>query len=294
MTPLRRRMIDAMVRRGFALRTQESYVDAIARMSRFYGRDPTSYTVADVEAYLRYLIQERKLSYSTVNQAACASRFLFEKVLGHERARFPIPCAKVSRTQPHLLARAEIAALFAACIHPMHRTLLQTVYAAGLRVSEACALRVEDIDSQPDRMSVRVEQGKGAKDRYTLLAPTLCEQLRLHVRSYHTRQWLFPKRDGDSHLTIESAQRAYQGARTRAHITKPGGIHTLRHCFATHLLEGGVDLYTIQRLLGHGHIGTTSRYLHLTSPQFAAPKGVDPLDLLAGLPPIGAPSPAHS
>ncbi len=293
MTPLRRRMIDAMVQRGFALRTQESYVDAIVRLSRFYGRDPTSYTIADVEAYLLYLIQERKLSYSTVNQAACASRFLFETVLGHERTLFPIPCAKVPRTQPHLLARAEIAALFAACIHPLHRTLLQTIYAAGLRVSEACALRVADIDSQPDRMTVRVEQGKGAKDRYTLLTPTLCEQLRLHVRSYHTRQWLFPKRDGDSHLTIESAQRAYHGARSRAHITKPGGIHTLRHCFATHLLEGGVDLYTIQRLLGHGHIGTTSRYLHLTSPQFAAPKGVDPLDLLAGLPRVPTPPPAY-
>lgn len=292
MTPLRRRMIDAMVQRGFALRTQESYVDAIVRMSRFYGRDPSTYTVADVEAYLLYLIKERKLSYSTVNQAACASRFLFETVLGHGRTRFPIPCAKVPQTQPHLLARAEIAALFAACIHPLHRTLLQTIYAAGLRVSEACALRVADIDSQPDRMSVRVEQGKGAKDRYTLLTPTLCEQLRQHVRSYHPRQWLFPKRDGGSHLTIESAQRAYQGARARARITKPGGIHTLRHCFATHLLEGGVDLYTIQRLLGHGHIGTTSRYLHLTSAQFAAPKGVDPLDLLAGLP--GLPTPPQA
>lgn len=284
MTPLRRRMIDAMIQRGFAQRTQESYVEAIVRMSRHYGRDPATYTAAEVEAYLLYLIKERKLSYSTVNQAACASRFLFLTVLGYECARFPIPCAKAPQTQPHLLARAEIAALFAACVHPLHRTLLQTIYAAGLRVSEACALRVTDIDSQPDRMSVRVEQGKGAKDRYTLLAPTLYAHLREHARSYQTRQWLFPRRDGHRPLTIESAQRAYQGARARAGITKPGGIHTLRHCFATHLLEGGVDLYTIQRLLGHGHIGTTSRYLHLTSPQFAAPKGIDPLDLLAGLP----------
>jgi integrase/recombinase XerD len=283
MTPLRRRMIDAMVQRGFALRTQESYVDAIVRMSRYFRRDPASYTVAEVQTYLLYLLQERKLSYSTVNQAGCACRFLFEAVLGHERARFPIPCAKAPQTQPFLLGRGEIAALFAACAHPLHRTLLQTIYAAGLRVSEACMLRVIDIDSQPDRMCVRVEQGKGAKDRYTLLAPTLLEQLRRHVQSYHPRQWLFCKRDGSGPLTIESAQRIYQSARARAEITKPGGIHTLRHCFATHLLEGGVDLYTIQRLLGHGHIGTTSRYLHLTSPQFAAPKGVDPLDLLAGL-----------
>lgn len=283
MTPLRRRMIDAMVLRGFALRTQESYVDAIVRMSKYFRRDPAGYTVAEVQAYLLYLLQERKLSYSTVNQAGCACRFLFETVLGHERARFPIACAKVPQTQPFLLGRGEIAGLFAACVHPLHRMLLETIYAAGLRVSEACALRVIDIDSQPDRMCVRVQQGKGAKDRYTLLAPTLLEALRHYVRVYHPRQWLFCKRPGGGPLTIESAQRAYQGARTRAQITKPGGIHTLRHCFATHLLEGGVDLYTIQRLLGHGHIGTTSRYLHLTSPQFAPPKGVDPLDLLAGL-----------
>lgn len=182
-----------------------------------------------------------------------------------------------------LLARAEIAALFAACRQPMHRTLLQTS-AAGLRVSEACALRVADVDSQPDRMCLRVEQGKGARDRYTLLAPTLLLQLRQHARRTQPTRWLFTQRHSNEPLSIESAQRAYQGARHRARIMKPGGIHTLRHCFATHLLEGGVDLFTIQKLLGHGYISTTSRYLHLTSPQFAAPKGIDPLDLLAGLP----------
>lgn len=284
MTPLRHRMIDAMVQRGFAPRTQESYVDAIARMAKYYRRDPATYAAADVEAYLLHLIKDKKLSYSTVNQAACASRFLFETVLGHERARFPIPMAKVPQTQPHLLARAEIAALFAACHQLTHLTLLQTIYAGGLRVSEACALQITDVDSQPDRMCLRVEQGKGAKDRYTLLAPTLLGQLRQHVRRTQPVRWLFTNRDGSGPLSIVTAQRAYQGARHRARIMKPGGIHTLRHCFATHLLEGGVDLFTIQKLLGHGYISTTSRYLHLTSPQFAAPKDVNPLDLLAGLP----------
>ena len=284
MTPLRHRMIDAMVQRGFAPRTQESYVDAIARMAKYYRRDPATYAAADVEAYLLHLIKDKKLSYSTVNQAACASRFLFETVLSHERAQFLIPIAKVPQTQPQLLARAEIAALFAACTQPLHRILLQTIYAAGLRVSEACALQVTDVDSQPDRMCLRVEQGKGAKDRYTLLTPTLLDQLRRHARRTHLARWLFTKRDSDEQLPIQSAQRIYQHARHCARITKPGGIHTLRHCFATHLLEGGVDLFTIQKLLGHGYISTTSRYLHLTSPQFAAPKDVNPLDLLAGLP----------
>ena len=284
MTRFRQRMLDAMVQRGFALRTQESYVEAVARMAKYYRRDPATLAADEVQAYLLHLRQDRHLSFSTVNQAASANRFLYEVVLGHERVQFPIPHAKAPDKQPQVLARAELAALFAACRQPLHRALLQTIYAGGLRVSEACALRVADIDSQPDRMCLRIEQGKGARDRYTLLAPTLLSVLRGYVRSGRPRTWLFPNRAGTAGIGVCAAQRAYRAACARAKITKPGGIHLLRHCFATHLLEGGVDLFTIQKLLGHGHISTTGRYLHLISPQFAAPKDVDPLDLLAGLP----------
>lgn len=283
MTLLRQRMLDAMIQRGFALRTRESYVQAVARMAKYYWRDPATLAAAEVQAYLLHLRKDRQLSYSTVNQAASANRFLYEVVLGQERARFVIPLAKAPQKLPQVLARAELAALFAACHHPLYRALLQTIYAGGLRVSEACALRVADIDSQPDRMCLRIEQGKGARDRYTLLAPTLLEVLRGYVRSCRPQHWLFPNREGTAGISVTSALRAYHAAGDRARITKPGGVHLLRHCFATHLLEGGVDLYTIQKLLGHGHISTTSRYLHLISPQFAAPKDVDPLDLLAGL-----------
>ena len=284
MTPLRQRMQDAMVQRGFALRTQESYVEAIARMAKHYRRDPATYSAEDVQAYLLHLVKDRHLSYSTMNQAGCAARFLFEVVLGEPRERFVIPLAKAPATQPELLSRQQIAALFAACTSPARRMLLQTIYATGLRVAEACALRVADIDSAPDRMCVRVVHGKGGKDRYTLLSATLLTALRHYARRYQPRDWLFADPTGSQAIRIQTAQRAYQGARHRARIMKKGGIHTLRHCFATHLLEGGIDLFTIQKLLGHGHIGTTGRYLHLTSPQFAAPKDVDPLDLLAGLP----------
>jgi site-specific recombinase XerD len=283
MTPLRQRMLDAMVQRGFAVRTQESYVEAIARMAKHYHRDPAHLDAEEVQAYLLHLLKDRRLSYSTVNQAACANRFLYEIVLGHARSEFQIPVAKAPQKQPQILARAELAALFAACPHPLPRTLLQTIYAAGLRVSEACALRVADVDSQPDRMSVRVEHGKGAHDRYTLLAPTLLALLRAYARSCRPRTWLFPNRTRTGGIGVCTAQRAYHAACQRAGITKPGGIHLLRHCFATHLLEGGVDLFTIQKLLGHGHLSTTSRYLHLISPQFTAPKNVDSLDLLAAL-----------
>lgn len=284
MTPLRQQMLDAMIQRGFAARTQQSYVEAIFRMAKHYRRDPAGYSAEEVQSYLLHMVKDRHLSYSTMNQTACAARFLFETVLGKPRERFTIPLAKAPTTQPEILSRQQLVQLFAACISPARRVLLQTIYATGLRVSEACALRVADIDSAADRMCIRVVQGKGAKDRYTLLSATLLTALRQYARRYQPRAWLFCDHTGTKPICIQTAQRAYQGARHRARITKKGGIHTLRHCFATHLLEGGVDLHTIQKLLGHGHIGTTGRYLHLISPQFAASKDHDPLDLLAGLP----------
>jgi len=229
------------------------------------------------------MVKEDKLSYSSMNQAACAAQFLFQTVLGHGREHFHIPFAKVPAKQPELLAREEISRLLMACTHPARRMLLQTIYATGLRVSEACALRVNDIDSAPDRMCIRVACGKGGKGRYTLLSPTLLGLLRGYARSYRPRIWLFANASETQPMNIEMAQRAYHAAHERAGIAKSGGIHTLRHCFATHLLEGGVDLFTIQKLLGHGHIATTGRYLHLISPQFRPPKELDPLDLLAGL-----------
>lgn len=277
MRPLRQSMIDAMVVRGFSPSTRDCYVGAIYAMAKYYRRDPAEYTAQEIDAYLLHLVQERHLSYSTMNQAASAARFLYEKVLGRERALFHIPMAKTPDKQPELLAREEIARLFAICWHPMHRMLLQTIYATGLRVSEACALHVGDIDSHSDRMCIRVACGKGGKGRYTLLSPTLLGLLRTYMRTFGPKVWLFGNADGTQAISIDSAQRAYTAARQHA------GIHTLRHDFATHLLEGGVDLFTIQKLLGHGHISTTSRYLHLISPQFRPPKDADPLDLLAGL-----------
>ena len=289
MTPLRRRMLDAMIVRGLSERTQECYVEAVARMARHFNRSPELLSPAEIEAYMLHLIKDRHLSYSSVNHAASASRFLLETVLGRKtEAHLRPPMARVPQKQPELLSREQIAQLFACCAHPIHRMALQTIYAAGLRISEVCALRVEDIDSAADRMCVRVRAGKGGHDRYSLLSPSLLALLRRYCRTYtpqrNSGKWLFANAHGTDQVNIESVQRAYQRARRQAHIHKMGGTHTLRHCFATHLLEGGVDLYTISRLLGHGHISTTSRYLHLISPQFRPPKDVDPLDLLAGLP----------
>lgn len=291
MTPLRQRIVDAMVTRGFAARTQESYVEAISRMARHYHRSPALLSKDEVSAYLLDMVSTRQLSYSTMNQAACADRFLYAKVLGFDPAEFHVPMAKAPARQPELLSRLEIARLLACCAHPVYRMLLITLYATGLRVTEGSQLRIHDIDSGADRMSVRVSGGKGGKDRYTLLSASLLALLRsychthgLHHASKNPGHWLFPNKQCNGPTAVANIQRAYQSARQCVGITKEGCTHTLRHCFATHLLEGGVDLYTISRLLGHGHISTTSRYLHLISPQFRPPKDVDPLDLLAGLP----------
>ncbi len=226
MTELRQRMIDAMVVRGFAKRTQKAYIGAIRRMAKHYRRDPATYTAQEVQAYLLHVVKDERLSYSTMNQAACAAQFLFQTVLGHGEEQFHVPFAKVPAKQPELLAREEISRLLVACTHPMHRMLLQTVYACGLRVSEACALRVRDIDSTPDRMCIRVACGKGGKGRYSILSPTLLQLLRAYVRAYRPGMWLFASAGSALPPSVDVPQRAYQRARARAGITKEGGIHT--------------------------------------------------------------------
>jgi site-specific recombinase XerD len=153
-----------------------------------------------------------------------------------------------------------------------------TTYAAGLRVSEVCALQLGDIESAPDRMCIKVRQGKGGQDRYTLLSPRLLDTLRLYWRTCRPRTWLFPNKAGDGPMIDQTALRMYHAACDGAELTNAAGIHTLRHSFATHLLEAGVDLHTIQRLLGHGHISTTMRYLHLAQHRLTGT--TSPLELL--------------
>ena len=282
MTPLRQQMIEAMVLRGLAGRTQQSYVAVVAQLARYYGCSPDQLDGAQVRAWLVHRIGERHLAYATVNQAVCAMKFFVRTVLGRTDEAVTIPYARTPQRQPEILSREELARLFGAAGNLRARTLLMSAYAAGLRVSEVCALRVTDIDSAPDRMCIRVTAGKGGKDRYTLLTPSLLEALRLYWRVCKPRTWLFPAaRDATRRLDIGSAQRMYYRARDRAGITKVGGIHTLRHGFATHLLEAGVDLATLSRLLGHGHLSTTQRYVHLARPG-TMPQDA-PLDLLQRL-----------
>ena len=287
MTPLRQQMIDAMQVRGLAVRTQEAYVDALARMARHFKRSPDELEVAQIEAYMLHLSRDLKRSFSTINHVSSASRFLWRHVLHRDDRGLEPAVARAPQRRPELLSREQIARLFEASRRPMTRMLLQLLYASGLRITEGLALRVKDIDSAADRMCLRVVQGKGGMDRYTLLSPSLLALLREHCRRWqcHRREcdWLFFNPHTGQPLSTSAVQRHYGAAKRAAGITKGGSTHTLRHCCATHLLEAGVDLHTICTLLGHRHIETTQRYLHLISPQFRPPKDIDPLDLLAGL-----------
>lgn len=278
MKSLREQMNDAMILRGFAARTQESYLAAVKALAKHYRRSPDSLTAAEVEAYHLHLIVERKLAYSSVNQSASACRFLFDKVLRRPQARFDIPMAKVPKTLPNVLSRDEVSRLLAAAPNLRARALLTATYAAGLRVTEVCSLLLSDIESAPDRMCIKVRGGKGGRDRYTLLSPVLLQTLRDYWHSYRPRTWLFPNQSGTEPLCATMAQRMYYAARDRAKIGRHGGIHTLRHCFATHLLESGVDLHTIQRLMGHSHVSTTMRYFHLAQNKLTGT--TSPLELL--------------
>lgn len=278
MGELRQRMNDAMVLRGFAERTKETYLGCVSALAKHYRRAPDQLDAPAIQAYLLHLIEERKLAYASVNQAVCAIRFFFGTVLGRKDVALDVPMAKVPKRLPQILTRAEVVRLFEHCRDLRGRTLLMTKYAAGLRLSEVCALRVTDIESAADRMCIKVRQGKGGKDRYTLLSPRLLDTLRLYWRTARPRDFLFPNTRGNGPLYDQTAQRIYHAARAAAGIERGGGIHTLRHSFATHLLEAGVDLHTIQRLLGHGHIGTTMRYLHLARSRLTGT--ASPLELL--------------
>jgi site-specific recombinase XerD len=264
MSKLREQMIQDMTLRGLSPNTHRTYLQAVSQMAQHYGRSPDRISNRDVKAYLFHLHQNKKRSTSTCNVAAAALRFLYHQTLGRSHTDFDIPIARKPRKLPHVLSRDEVARLLSRTHFLKHRVLFLVAYSTGLRVSEVVKLRPSDIDS--GRMVIRVEQGKGAKDRLTLLSPRLLERLREYFRREQPGDFLFSSRDGRGHLCAAALKHAFSQAKGRAEIKKPGGIHMLRHAFATHMLEAGVDLHTLQRLLGHRSIQTTARYLHLMEP----------------------------
>lgn len=278
MSALRKQMDGDLVVRGMAVRTREAYLGAVAGLAKYYKRRPDRIDEAEVQKYLLHLIEERKLAWSSCNIAAQGLKFFYRVTLKRSQAQFGIPTARQPQKLPQILAREEVATLLEKTVNIKHRAILMTAYGAGLRLNEICHLKLTDIDSA--RMTIRVEQGKGAKDRYTLLSPRLLAELRRYWIAHRPKQWLFTRRDPTRPISDGTVHRLYHAAKVRAGITKEGGIHSLRHAFATHMLEAGVDIHTIQRLMGHGHIGSTLRYFHLARKHLAGTPS--PLELLEG------------
>jgi site-specific recombinase XerD len=248
MSELRTRMIRDMTVRGFSPRTHEAYIRQVVGLARHYRRAPDQLS---------------------------AFRFLYHVTLGREATAFHVPAPKQPQKLPDLLSREEVWRLLQACSHPRDRLLLATTYAAGLRVSELVALKVVDLDA--DRMTIHISHGKGGRDRYVPLSQRLLQDWRAFWRVRPPHVWLFPNRQGTRPIDVTVAQKLYTMAKLRAGIAKQGGIHALRHAFATHLLEAGRNLPTVQDLLGHRHLSTTARYLHLTPGRLLATGS--PLDL---------------
>jgi integrase/recombinase XerD len=260
-TPLRQRTIKTLTLGHYSERTIKTYIDWLARLGKHYDRSPAELDNEQVQAFLLYLIEERKLAWSTVNQALSACRFLYEKVLYRPHCELRVPARRKATYRACIYSKQQVAALLAAAQNPKHRALLMCVYGAGLRVGEVVVLKPAHIESQ--RGLIRVEQGKGNKDRYTLLPQRLLDELRSYYRYFHPGEWLFFGRDRAKPLSIGTAQKIFYLARNRAGIDH-GGIHTLRHCFATHLLEAGADLFELKRMMGHSAIKTTSGYIHIS------------------------------
>lgn len=255
-----------LVLRGLAPRTQQNYIRC-ARAFLAYGNRPVEQLEGnDIRHFLLYLIQEKKFATKTVNLHSSAIRFLFAVTLDRPLNYLQVPRMKIQKKLPVLLSRAEVFSLFEHCSNLKHRAMLMVIYSAGLRVSEAAALKIQHIDSKAMRLLVAC--GKGGKARYTLLSEACLLDLRAYWRVYrpeHPEGWLFLGTYNVTHITSRSIQQAFVDACERAGITKPVSIHSLRHAFATHLLEDGATLLQVKELLGHASIQTTTIYLHLAN-----------------------------
>ena len=288
MSKLRQQLLQELILRGCSERTQEAYVHQVYQLAKFFRQSPDQLANEQVRQYLLYLAQERQLAASSINQAVNAFRCLYERVLHRDVAalREALPFTRKPIQRPQVFSTGELEKLFTVgCPHPKHRAFLMTVYGAGLRLNEACHLKAEHLDAA--RQQIRIVQGKGRKDRYTLLSPRLLAELRQYWHQFRPQHWIFPaSRDPLRPMVDATGQRIYYHAVQRAGLRRKGGIHALRHSFATHLLEAGVEITVVQRLLGHAHLNTTSTYLHVRQERLAQIAG--PLQLLdlSQLPPV--------
>lgn len=273
MTGLRQRLIEDMQVRNYSPRTVEAYVGAVAKLAKHFMKSPDQLTNEELREFQVHLLHA-KASWSQFNQIVCGLRFFYRTTLGRAEVVAMLPYGKKAKTLPVVLSVEEVAQLLATAKPGHERMLLTTAYACGLRISELLHLQVTDIDSA--RMVVNVRQGKGAKDRQVPLSPRLLSELRAWWQTHRTKPWLFPGMAGAARrrplhagwqprpMHAGSVQRMVKQIVKRSGVKKSASMHTLRHSYATHLLEAGVDVVTVQKLLGHSDLSTTARYLHLS------------------------------
>lgn len=276
MSPLRDAVLLQMRLRGFSPKTVDAYIHAMEQLWGFYKRPLDRLRCEEVQRFLDEVITVRKLAWATVNVYFSAYRFLYEQVLKRAPHEFSIPPRGRSGRRPGVLSRQEVERLIDAPRGIKHRALLAMTYGSGLRVSEAVRVKISDVDR--GRMMLRIEQAKGRKDRYTILSARALKLLEELWRRNRSAEFFFTGHDGARPICVGTAQSVYYAALARSGVRRVGGIHVLRHCFATHLMESGVDIYTIKRWMGHGALVTTGRYMHVTAEHLARVKS--PLDTL--------------
>ena len=274
MTELREKMIRKMELRNLSKNTQRSYLQGVSGLAKYYTQSPDKMTKEMIEDYLLYLKKEKGNALTTIGSAINGMRFFYNHVIGDERLSPSCAFAKTPRKLPTVLSQEEIWSIINATDNMKHRLLLMTTYSAGLRASEVLALKAEHIDSK--RMLIKVT-GKGGRQRYTLLSKKLLPELRQYYKTYRPEILLFPSHRKGKPLTYETIRSVYEKARKKAAVKRGLGVHTLRHSFATHLLEAGYDIRKIQVLMGHTRLTTTMIYLHVSRETIA--KIPSPLDL---------------
>ena len=282
MTPLRQRMIEDMRIRNLARLTQTAYVEHVLRFACYFGKSPEQLGPAEIRSWLIHLTQDKRQVANSVGVTVAALRFLYSVTLKRPWVlQEDIPAARKPTKLPTVLSPEEVSQFLNSVTYMKHRVILTVCYAAGLRISEVVRLKPGAIDSR--RMVIRVDAGKGGKDRYVMLSPRLLELLREYWRTARPKEWLFPGRDGRQPVNTATVELACRDARERSGIGKPVTPHSLRHAFAVHLLESGADLRTIQLLMGHRGLSTTARYLRIATSKVCAT--ASPLDALAVRPP---------
>lgn len=272
------KMEERLILKGYSLKTRRSYLSHINQFLMFTPKELSAITTETIQTYLLYVLADKKRSHSYVNQVVSAIKFLLFTVLERSDINYNLPRPKKEEKLPDVLSQEEVREILITVSNIKHRAILFLIYSAGLRVSEVINLQVNDIDK--DRMLIHIRQAKGKKDRYSILSQSTLNILRKYVSQYKVSEWLFKGEQEGSHISERTVQNIFKAACLKANIKKDVSVHSLRHSFATHLLEGGTDLRYIQELLGHKNSKTTEIYTHVSKKDLAKIHSpIDTMDL---------------